>query len=570
MNSWNLESRLVALAITGVTVAGLAHAGWLALLWAVGDGAGAVAPWWPLAAQGGLTLTLALAVGWQCRQTLRPLQASLELLRQQADALEQGRFLVVADPPLHEAVPLARSLNAAVRRMQAALDSGASAPASEVLRRSARSDPATGLDSRYTFLRRLTERLADRQSPDTAVMVVRLLPSASVSSPGAPPHDEQTLADLAELMRVYPQQVRGSFVGRLADGDFGLCLPAHALLGDSAASLMAAAQASPGRLRCVIGGVDHLGGVSLGSALALLDMATARAEGAGVGRIEIRSARNGGLPDPGDCASRKAIVDALRGGHIKLGEYPVLDRQGRLLHLECPMRLRLSEGGDHEPAEVWLAVAARYRLLTQIDLAGLELALAASAADGQGRCIHVAAESLATAGFVSAVRARLEAAPEAASRLWIEIAEVSFERLPPRLRNAGTVWRRCGARVGIEHAGAALRSLVRLGELDLDYVKVDPSFVQGLAGDAEQRERARGLVAFVHEFGARVIAEGADDDADLAALWALGFDGATGRAATRQLAEASVEGVGGVVDKPADQAADPAPQAQRAQAMSPA
>jgi hypothetical protein len=37
-----------------------------------------------------------------------------------------------------------------------------------------------------------------------------------------------------------------------------------------------------------------------------------------------------------------------------------------------------------------------------------------------------------------------------------------------------------------------------------------------------------------HEFGARVIAEGVDDEADLDALWALGFDGATGVAATRQ------------------------------------
>jgi hypothetical protein len=40
-------------------------------------------------------------------------------------------------------------------------------------------------------------------------------------------------------------------------------------------------------------------------------------------------------------------------------------------------------------------------------------------------------------------------------------------------------------------------------------------------------------------FGARVIAEGADDDGDLAALWGLGFDGATGHAATRQHAARS-------------------------------
>ncbi len=533
----SLRSRLTLLGVTGIAVAGLAHAGWLGLLWAASDRPpGGVGPWVPLAAQLALTLTLAAAVGWQIRRTLQPVQLSLDRLRQQADALEQGRFVVTEDAALPEAVPLSRSLNAAVRRMQSALDGGGSAGA-DSLRRSARTDPETGLDSRFTFLRKLTERLAERQAPDTAVLFLRLVPPQGSAGTLAP--DDEALGDLAEWLRVYPQRVPDAFVGRLTDTDFGLCLPAHGVVGDSANSLMAAARAAPGHLRCVIGGIDHLGGVSLGSALAMLDMAVADAESAGAGRIECRSARHGGSPDAADLATRKSVIDALRAGQVRLGEYPVLDRSGQLLHLECPMRLRLLPGGDYEPAETWLPVASRYRLMTQIDLAGLELALAATAADGLGRCVHVAAESLATAGFVSAVRSRLEAAPEAAARLWIEIAEVSFERLPPRLRNAGTVWRRCGARVGIEHAGAALRSLVRLGELDLDYVKVDANFVHGLSVDDEQRERARGLVAFVHEFGARVIAEGADDDGDLAALWGLGFDGATGHAATRQHAARS-------------------------------
>ena len=540
----SLGFRLGTLGAVGVMVAGLAHAGWLWLSWAAADGAAGVpAPWLPLAAQTGLTAVLAAAVGWHLQRSVEPLRQSLDLLREQVDALEQGRFVVVEDPPLAEAVPLARSLNAAVRRLQSAIDHAPDAGAG-ALRRAARHDAATGLDSRFTFVRRLTERLAERPAGETALLTLRLLPQA----PGLP-LDAQSLADGAELLRAYPQRVCGAFVGRLADGDLALCLPAHGVVDDCAASLMAAARSAPGRLRCVIGCVDHLGGVSLGSALAQLDLATAQAEQAGVGQVDSRSARHDHLGAE-DGELRRQIVDALRCGRLKLGEFPVIDAEGRLLHLECPMRLRLQPDGVFEPAEAWLAVATRYRLMTQIDLAGLELALAACAADGHPRCVHVAAESLATAGFVSAVRSRLDAAPEAAALLWIEIAEVSFERLPPRLRNAGTVWRRCGARVGIEHAGAALRSLVRLSELDLDYVKVDPSFVHGLAGDPGQRERALGLVAFVHEMGARVIAEGADDEADLEALWALGFDGATGRAASRQATATA-----GVAD---DQAMSPA------------
>jgi GGDEF domain-containing protein len=247
--------------------------------------AGWLGPWVPLAAQLALTLTLAAAVGWQIRRTLQPVQLSLDRLRQQADALEQGRFVVTEDAALPEAVPLSRSLNAAVRRMQSALDGGGSAGA-DSLRRSARTDPETGLDSRFTFLRKLTERLAERQAPDTAVLFLRLVPPQGSAGTLAP--DDEALGDLAEWLRVYPQRVPDAFVGRLTDTDFGLCLPAHGVVGDSANSLMAAARAAPGHLRCVIGGVDHLGGVSLGSALAMLDMAVADAESAGAGRIECR------------------------------------------------------------------------------------------------------------------------------------------------------------------------------------------------------------------------------------------------------------------------------------------
>lgn len=530
MNSVN---RLSILACTGIVVAGLAHAGWLAGLWLV---AHADSPlhgvWLPLAAQVGLTVVIAAAVGHTLRRRLLATHDALAVLERQAAALEQGRFEVVDAPVAPEVSPLAWRMNALVRRLQQTLAPATASAAGpvEALRRAAPADPETGVDSRFTFLRRLTERLADKAAPETALVVVRHLVTHGAAAADDAAHPP-ALAKLAGVLREYPQRVAGAFVGRLAENDFALCLPAHGIADDSAASVLAALQSAAGRVRCAAAAVDHLGGLPLSSALALADSALARAEAGGAGCIESRSAREAASPG-GDAETRKAIVEALRSGQVQLAEFPVVDAVGGLLHLECPMRLRL--GGRFEPATTWLAVASRYRLMTQIDLAGIELALAACAADGTSRCVHVSAESLAAAGFVSAVRSRLEAAQAAAARLCIEISEVSFERLPPRLRNAGTVWRRCGARVGVEHAGAALRSLVRVGELDLDYVKVDPGFVHGIGHDAPQRERARGLVAFVHEMGARVIAEGVDDGDDLQALWELGFDGATGKAATRQ------------------------------------
>ena len=38
------------------------------------------------------------------------------------------------------------------------------------------------------------------------------------------------------------------------------------------------------------------------------------------------------------------------------------------------------------------------------------------------------------------------------------------------------------------------------------------------------------VVALIHGLGLKALAEGVDDPVDLAALWSLGFDGATGPA----------------------------------------
>jgi EAL domain-containing protein (putative c-di-GMP-specific phosphodiesterase class I) len=143
--------------------------------------------------------------------------------------------------------------------------------------------------------------------------------------------------------------------------------------------------------------------------------------------------------------------------------------------------------------------------------------------------VHVGCASLGCAGFVGEVARRLDAVPAAGSLLSIEVADgAGFARLLPRLREAVAAWRRHGVRVGVEHAGASMPGLARLAGLGLDHVKVEARFVRGAATEADVRDFAAALVVLVHGMGLQAIAEGVDDAADLAALWELGFDAATG------------------------------------------
>jgi EAL domain-containing protein (putative c-di-GMP-specific phosphodiesterase class I) len=147
--------------------------------------------------------------------------------------------------------------------------------------------------------------------------------------------------------------------------------------------------------------------------------------------------------------------------------------------------------------------------------------------------VKLCAASLAAPGFADGVAQQLAAAGKAASGLCIDIAEGAAQQ-PRRLRQAASRWRGAGARVGLTHSGAQVQGLARLHRLGLDYVKIDAALVQGAANSPAVRELARGLAALLRGMQLQVLAEGVEDPADLAALWALGFDGASGPAPAAQ------------------------------------
>ena len=175
-------------------------------------------------------------------------------------------------------------------------------------------------------------------------------------------------------------------------------------------------------------------------------------------------------------------------------------------------------------------LAARGRLMPDVDLAAVDLALRAIAADGRARCVRVAPQSVADVAAASALQSRLEAAGADAGRLAIECSDSAGAVDRNALRQVAAGWRRAGVTVGVWHAGVSARTLPRLEEIGVDYVKVDASHLRGVADDDAVRGYVRSLVALLHGLGLRAYAAGVDDTRELAALWALGFDAAAGDA----------------------------------------
>jgi EAL domain-containing protein (putative c-di-GMP-specific phosphodiesterase class I)/GGDEF domain-containing protein len=394
----------------------------------------------------------------------------------------------------------------------------------------AQSDAVTGLPVRSQFMGRIGAQLADAAGPAGALLLARVPQLELLNERHGRAATDRLLQSLADVLMTYVERVPGTCAGRLNGTDFGLFLPVTGIARETAEALRGALEANPGaRLagaEFLFGACDGLRGVEPGAALAATDAALARAEqGDGIAVIDMPDAATGGAR-----AWREQIVDALAQGRVQIGAYPVVDRVGALIHLECPLRVQLDPGGDFQVARRWLALAARSRLLPEIDLTGVTLALAAIAADGRPRCVHVAPHSMSDPGFAAALQARLEAQREAAARLSIEWTESAREGAYQALALAAAGWRRLGVTIGIEHAGASPRSLPALKGLGLHYVKVDAQHLRGLAADEAVRGYSQSLLTLIHGVGLKAIAEGIDEPQDLQAIWALGFDGATGAA----------------------------------------
>ena len=455
-----------------------------------------------------------------------------------------------ADGPSRRTAPelqaLAEGLGRLLARQQALFD--AQAGQLESLREQAHSDELTNLPNRRHFMATLDAMLSGDGAPvAVGLLLLRLRDLQGMNTRIGHAATDHVLQALGQTLQSYPQRIDRCCVGRLGGADFALLLPVGGMAAECAASLLRA-------LRLPLAGIDPAASVAAGAvelqsplsatqALALADAALARAEAAiSVGTADPGPA--GAAPDPAQAQGHESwqrlIGRALIQGRVELGAYPVRSADGRQLHLDCPLRVQIAPGGAMEPASRWLAQAIRSRLCTAVDEKALALALQATLQDGLARCVNVAAQSACSAEFVAAVSRELEAAPQAACRLWIDLPESLALERPMLVRELSRRWRPLGVMLGLEHAGEALARIPQLIDLRLDYVRIDARFVNGLSGAESDsaRRHLKGLVRLVQSVGLQVCAEGVRSAEDLDLLWAMGFDAATGPALVAEMSTA--------------------------------
>ncbi|MEA3032071.1 MAG: diguanylate cyclase, partial [Sphingomonadales bacterium] len=124
--------------------------------------------------------------------------------------------------------------------------------------------------------------------------------------------------------------------------------------------------------------------------------------------------------------------------------------------------------------------------------------------------------------------------------LIVEVTETAAMRDPAGAIAALEAWRALGAGVSIDDYGTGQSSLAYLQKLPATELKIDRSFVAGIACDPRSAAMVRSTVALAHELGLEVVAEGVEDEACLALLREAGCDIAQGYHIARPMAAAEI------------------------------
>jgi diguanylate cyclase (GGDEF)-like protein len=462
---------------------------------------------------------------WGLRVIRRPLDAAVE----QADALQNGQFVTVAEPNVAELKPLARSMNTMVSRLSTMFD--AQAKQVEALRQQAQTDALTGLCNRRQFMVEAQQRFESSSGDVQAVLLWRVQDLDGLNRRIGHAAVDQMLRTLAQVLGSGDADDR-PLLGRLNGSDFVLAVSrfdAQALARTLMARVRAALAPVDGAPSVVAGVAEAAQSVGLPAAMAAADRALAQAEAQGPYTLSAQTCA-GNISTLGEGDWQRQLLQAIDEQRSSLAEFPVRDAAGALVHLDCPLRVQLRRDGPFESAANWLALATRSRLTTALDQRAVSLALQQIQRDGVARCVNLAAASLLATECVAAVSLQLQSASKAAARLWVDVPESLAVSHPGVIQELTRRWRPLGVHVGLEHAGAALSGMTRLYELGLDYVRIDARFLGGIGNDADVRRHAEGLVALLRAIGLQVFAEGVSRSEDLPVLWALGLQGATGPA----------------------------------------
>lgn len=209
-------------------------------------------------------------------------------------------------------------------------------------------------------------------------------------------------------------------------------------------------------------------------------------------------------------------------------------RAGGGRHFEVLLRMRDPETGERLAPDHFIPAAERFQLGVSLDRHVVNLTLGwlearGEAAESVGLCaINLTAASLVDEGFANFLYQRVKNGRLSPRKICFEVTETSAVRDLDRAQALISRMRSLGCSFALDDFGTGFCSFNYLRTLDVDYFKIDGSFVRDLESSSLSMAVIRSITDIAHVLDKKTIAEHTENDAIFASLRELGVDYAQG------------------------------------------
>jgi multidomain signaling protein FimX len=221
----------------------------------------------------------------------------------------------------------------------------------------------------------------------------------------------------------------------------------------------------------------------------------------------------------------KHIKSALMENRFRLVQQPIASLQGEDKGMfDVLVRMLDEQGSEVLPAE-FIAAAERNDLMKNIDrwVIGASMSFAANR---KASCIfvRVSKDTVLDKSLVTWLETQLKSLKIEAKRICIQVTEDLANQYVRQTKELAVNLRKLGFRFALEHFGTGRDPLKLLADLEMNFIKIDGSLMQGLSTNQIQQQRVKGLVEAAKRKGIETVAERVEDANTMAVLWQLGVE----------------------------------------------
>jgi diguanylate cyclase (GGDEF)-like protein/PAS domain S-box-containing protein len=222
---------------------------------------------------------------------------------------------------------------------------------------------------------------------------------------------------------------------------------------------------------------------------------------------------------------------ALAGRQFLIHYQPIVELATGIIHkAEALLRWQHPSKGLISPAE-FIPIAEETGLIMDIgDWVFREAARQAVAWSASRRCVFQVSVNISPVQFRNEGQATaawpgyLRELGLAGQNLAMEITEGLLLEASPEVSRQLLAFRDAGIQVAIDDFGTGYSALSYLKKFDIDYLKIDQSFIRNLAPDSGELALCEAITAMAHKLGLKVIAEGVETAGQYDLLKDIGCD----------------------------------------------